>query len=143
MSRIMAIDPGARRIGLAITDELRILASPLGVIKIGLGEDPVPKIIEAVKQHQPAIVLVGNPIGLDGESTEKSRESNALIERLREQLPETQWRLWDERLSTVMASELLHEAGKNTRKQKAVIDAAAAAVILQSFMEYLEMNETE
>jgi len=137
----MAIDPGARRIGLAITDSLRILASPLGVIKIALGEDPVPKIIEEVRKNDPEIVLVGNPIGLDGEETKKSRQSKALIERLREQLPEKDWRLWDERLSTVMASELLHEAGKNTRKQKSVIDAAAAAVILQSFLEHLEMNE--
>jgi len=141
LSRIMAIDPGARRIGLAITDSLRILASPLGVIKIALGEDPVPKIIEEVRKNDPEIVLVGNPIGLDGEETKKSRQSKALIERLREQLPEKDWRLWDERLSTVMASELLHEAGKNTRKQKSVIDAAAAAVILQSFLEHLEMNE--
>jgi len=136
----MAIDPGTRRIGLAITDSMRILASPLGVIQIKLGEDPVPKIVEAVRQQQPAIVVVGNPIGLDGEETEKSRQSQALIEKLRIQLPEIQWKLWDERLSTVMASELLHDAGKNTRKQKSVIDAAAAAVILQSFMEYLEMN---
>ncbi len=138
MSRIMAVDPGSRRIGIAITDPLRILASPLVVIKLKPGEDPVPKIVDVVMQYTPEIVVVGNPIGLDGEETEKSRQSQALIERLRKAMPDIKWTLWDERLSTVEASELLHAAGKNTRKQKAVIDAAAAAVILRSYLSHLE-----
>ncbi len=137
----MAIDPGTRRIGLAITDPLRILASPLGVIRIRAGQDPVPEILAEVRKYAPAVVLVGNPIGLDGEETEKSKQSRALVERLRQEMPEIKWLLWDERLTTVTASELLHQAGKNTRKQKAVIDAAAAAVILRSYLEHLEMTQ--
>ena len=140
MSRIMAVDPGSRRIGIAMTDPLRILASPLTVINLKPGEDPVPGIIALVNQYQPEIVVIGNPIGLDGKETEKSKQSQRLIERLRNAMPGVKWELWDERLSTVEASELLHEAGKNTRKQKSVIDAAAAAVILRSYLSHLEAN---
>ena len=137
LSRIMAVDPGSRRIGIAITDPLRILASPLTVIELKPGEDPVPRIARIVAQYAPEIVVVGNPIGLDGQETMKSRQSRALVERLHKTVPDVKWVLWDERLSTVEASGLLHEAGKNSRKQKAVIDAAAAAVILRSYLNHL------
>ena len=128
MGRIMAIDPGLRRIGLAITDPLRILASPVGVVRVDPNQDPIPALLAEIERLDPELVLVGNPIGLEGEETEGSKRSLELINRLRQSMPDREFLLWDERLSTVTASELLHQAGKNTRKQKKLIDAAAAAI---------------
>ena len=142
--RILAVDPGRRRIGLAISDPDRILASPLKVIDLKKVSNPVVKIHSIINEYGDVnLVIVGNPVSLDGEETPGSKLAKELANRMQLELGDNiKVILWDERLSTVVAQELLHQAGKSARKQKGIIDAAAAAVILQSYLDF-KMNDQE
>lgn len=126
--RVLGIDYGARRIGLAISDETRSLASPLCVIPGG------PKAFETiariVREQGVTEVVVGLPRTLAGGLGPEARRAMEFAERLGRQLP-VPVRQWDERLTTLEASRRLAEL----KRRKVPVDAAAAAVMLQSYLE--------
>ncbi len=133
--RLIAVDWGDRRIGLALSDDAQILASPLDTLVRRLGKRfPVPRFLELIAQHHPVGVVVGLP--LSGEGAE---EASALAAREmagtiagRSGLPVE---LWDERMSTARALRAIREQGGSTRGRREAVDALAAAVLLQHFME--------
>jgi putative pre-16S rRNA nuclease len=133
--RILGIDWGEVRIGLAISDESQTLAAPLETLRRRPGKRlPMPRFLELVTQHRPVGLVVGLPLssgGHDAESTSAAREMAATLER-RTGLPVE---LWDERMSTARALAVVREQGGSTRGRKADVDALAAAVLLQHFLE--------
>ena len=141
--RLLAVDWGDRRIGLALSDELQVLASPLATLSRRPGKRfPMPRLLELVAEHRPVGVVVGLP--LTGEGAEEgsafaARELAALIER-RTGLP---LELWDERMSTARALGVIREQGGNTRGRREEVDALAAAVVLQGFLEARRVRRTE
>jgi putative Holliday junction resolvase len=135
--RVLAIDLGTRRIGVAVSDPTGVLASPLTVISRDRGGDRAAdhrRIAELVADHDVERVLVGLPRSLDGSIGPAARAAQDEIEELRVRLP-VPVEAVDERFSTVTASRQLRAAGKSGREQAAVIDAAAAAVVLQGWLE--------
>jgi putative Holliday junction resolvase len=131
--RIMGLDVGEKRIGVALSDSGEILASPLTIVERSGEEQDIEAIIEIVRQHDVGKIIVGLPRLMDGTAGQQVSRVEAFVERLRgrTQVP---IELRDERLSTVSARRLMHSTGRKARK-KIRYDAAAAAVILQAYLE--------
>jgi putative Holliday junction resolvase len=133
--RILAVDWGELRIGLALSDESQVLATPLETLQRRHGKRfPMPRFLELSAIHDPVGVVVGLPLsseGEEGESAHSARQVATIIER-RTGLP---LELWDERMSTARALEAIREQGGSTRGRKADVDSLAAAVLLQHFLD--------
>jgi len=130
--RILALDLGERRIGVALSDACGWLATPLTVLRRSSREAELATIEELVRKHQVEQVIVGYPRSLDGTLGPQARRVDRYVEQLRVRLlvPVV---LWDERLSTAQAERLVHEMGQRVQRER--IDAAAAAVILQNYLD--------
>ncbi len=133
MTRALGIDLGDARIGVAVTDELGMLAHPLETIPVRAG-GVVGRILELAKQKNAETIVVGMPRNMDGTFGPAAEKAREFIERLR---AKSACRIvsWDERLTTVSAQRSLHEAGRNTREQRKVIDQVAAQFILQGWLD--------
>jgi len=133
--RILALDWGELRIGVAVSDETQTLASPLTTLVRRRGKRfPMPRLLELIERHQPAGVVVGLALtaaGGEGGSTTESRSLAQLVAD-RTGLP---LELWDERFTTARALRAIREQGGSIRGRKADIDALAAAVLLQQFLD--------
>jgi putative Holliday junction resolvase len=133
--RVLGVDWGEVRIGLALSDETQTLASPLETLQRRAGKRfPTARFLELTTLHRPVGVVVGLPLapsGGDAESTAASRELAEALER-RSGLPVE---LWDERMSTARALASIREQGGSTRGRKSDVDALAAAVLLQHFLD--------
>lgn len=131
--RILALDVGERRTGVALSDALGLLATPLTVLKSSSYEAEMAAIAELVQRHQVEQVVVGYPRSLNGNVGPQAQRVDNYVAQLRAHLPGIPIILWDERLSTAQAERLLREAGRRVQRER--IDAAAAAVILQSYLD--------
>ena len=132
MNPILGIDFGRARIGLAISDELRLLAHPLETIRNDNGA--IAKIAELVRNRKIDKVIVGIPRHMSGRVGESATSALQFVEKLRTQLTcaiETS----DERLTTVAAERALRQSGKKTRETRHVIDQVAAQMILQTYLD--------
>ena len=132
MNPILGIDFGQARIGLAISDELRLLAHPLETIRND--KAAIAKVGEIVRSRKIDKVIVGIPRHMSGEVGESANAAIQFVENLRTQLPcaiET----FDERLTTVAAERALRQSGKKTRDTRHVVDQVAAQMILQTYLD--------
>lgn len=133
--RLLGLDWGEVRIGLALSDETQTLATPLETLVRRRGKRfPVSRFLELVGEHQPAGLVVGLPLTGEGEEGESAAAARLLAGELgaRSGLPVA---LWDERMSTARALAAVREQGGSTRGRKADLDALAAAVLLQHFLD--------
>ena len=132
IGKIMALDVGERRVGLAISDPTGLLASPFGVVE--RGSDDISEIARIAGDNEAVEIVVGLPITMSGESGAQAGRVRAFIRDLRQatDIPVT---TLDERLSTVQAERMLRDSGGGARRrsrERGRVDAAAAAVILQA-----------
>lgn len=131
----IALDIGSRRIGVARSDPTGTLAQPLETLDGRGGNGTVAgRIVDLVQRRSPEVLVVGLPRSLDGSIGPAAQSVLDLVEVLRERL-EIPVRTWDERLTTVEAERRLDEAGVSRRRQRGSIDRAAAALILQEFLD--------
>jgi len=133
MNRALGIDLGDARVGVATSDDLGMLAHPVETIQVKAGR-VVQRILEIAAQKGTQTIVVGMPRNMDGSFGPAAQKARDFIETLK---LETTCRVvpWDERLTTVSAQRSLHEAGKNARAQKAMIDQVAAQILLQSWLD--------
>lgn len=137
MSRVLAIDYGERRVGLALSDPTGVLASPLPTLKRRAGKrPPFAAILEIIAAQDVRHLVVGLPLTLEGGESDWTREVRAFGDRLAERagLP-VAW--LDERMTSVRAERAVRSLGlpKHERERKDRIDAAAAVLILQAFLD--------
>ena len=133
MSRIMAIDYGDQRIGLAVSDLLGMLAGEAWTMNEWNRERAALRIAEEAKKREVGTLVLGLPKNMDGTEGPRaalSREFKALLER-ESGLPVV---LWDERRSSIEAHAILHAAGKKERLHRRSVDAVAASLILESYL---------
>ena len=130
-SRILALDYGTARIGVAISDPTQILASPLTTIENNAKS--AKEIRKLIEENQVSTLVIGYPLNLKGKEEIAAEKVNAFIEKLA--LKHIEIVRWDERFSSVTAMNLLQEAGVKVRKDKGRIDRSAAAVILQNYLD--------
>ena len=136
MGRILGVDLGARRIGLAVSDPSGIIASPLGTIERS-GDDHRDRvaIVAAASESEATIVVVGLPREMSGRMGPAAKAAKAEVEALRALAPALTFELVDERMTTVIATRSLIDAGVRRKARKQTVDKVAAAVILQSYLE--------
>ena len=139
MGRYMALDIGDRRIGVALSDPLQILASPLLTIIRTSDEYALLEISNLVRKHQVEKLIIGMPYSLDGTIGPQAEKVLSFKAKIAAQL-NIEVVLQDERLSSVAADMKLKETRKRSARLKERIDAAAAAVILQSYLDEVLLN---
>lgn len=128
----MGLDVGQRRVGVAVSDELGLIASP--VESIDLKRGGLPALVAVIERYDPERVIVGLPTGMSGREGMQAARVREFAERLQAQIkrPVT---FWDERLTTFIAEQALIETGHSRKARKTRVDAVAAAVILQSYLD--------
>lgn len=137
MDRIIGIDYGRKRVGVAVSDPLRIFASALETV-------PSAKIIEYLKKYASEQrierFVVGYPMNLNGVPSEAAADVDAFLKQLRKQFPEIPVTLEDERFTSVLAHRAMIDGGvrKMDRRDKAAVDKVSAALILQTFLDRKE-----
>jgi len=139
--RALGIDLGEARIGLAISDELGMLAHPLETIRVKEVPDPLARIAQIVERDKITTIVLGLPRNMDGSYGPAAEKSRTFAEQLRARVPATSVKLWDERLTSVAAQRSLHESGRNVKQSRAVIDQVAAQLILQGWLDSQAMAE--
>lgn len=140
--KIFAVDYGDSRTGLAICDEREILASPLKTIFERDFDRCVEQTAQAAAESGAGLIIVGDPINMNGTRGERSEKCNLFAEKLRA-LVEIPVKMWDERSSTVTAITYMNENNKRGKKRKEALDQAAAAVILESYLQYRKNHPEE
>lgn len=130
---VLAIDHGDARIGIAATDAAGIMAHPVETIQVSQG-DPIERIAGLVNERQVKQLVLGLPLRMDGGEGDAAKKVRAFGDKLQSRLPGIPLHYCDETLTTVAAADKLHQAGKNARRQKQIIDQAAAVEILNSWL---------
>ncbi len=137
----MGLDYGSKTVGIALSDALCVIASPYETIKRekeGKLRPTLRRIVELCQKEQVGAIVLGYPMNMDdsiGERAEKTREFKRLLElRLEQQGLMIPVKLWDERLSTVSAMEILRESGIPAEHSKEYVDKVAASLILEDYM---------
>ena len=131
----LGIDHGEARIGIAATDPLGILAHPVETIDVRkTGSDPLERIAALAAQRNIRTLVVGLPVRIDGTEGSAAAKVRAFGEKLAARVPGIPLVYVDEAYTTMDAAAKLHEAGRNAKRQKAVIDQAAAVGILEAWM---------
>ena len=132
MSRTMGVDLGSARTGIAVSDELGMLAQPWKTLPGG--ESALEAVVAAWKEIKPVRILVGLPRNMNGTYGPAAENARTFAENLRARVT-CPVDLWDERLTTVAAQRALRESGRKARDQRGVIDQVAAQILLQSWLD--------
>jgi len=134
LGRVLCIDYGKSRIGLALSDPLQIIASPLKTIESRNTEKAILTIQDIVIKNDVELIAIGLPIALSGNSTAQTEEVKNFINLLKNEISAPVEEV-DERLSSVEAIKILHEKGVRIGHNKGEIDKTAAAIILQTYLD--------
>ena len=135
--RILAIDFGTKRIGLAVSDALGITAQGLPTLQRTRIADDLQTLCDLVEEYSVGKVLVGNPISKSGSETSMSQLAVEFAQKLRKHLT-CPVEMQDERLTSVVANQMLREAGLSIGKRQRAVDRVAAVLLLQSYLDFLE-----
>lgn len=132
--RILGIDFGLRFIGLAISDELGIIARPLGRYERKNEEAEKKFFADLIEKWRVKEIVIGNPLHMDGRVSKGSQKCKEFADWLKENFS-LEPILWDERLTTVQAERVLKDSGMTRKKRKNFIDKLSAVIILQSYLD--------
>jgi putative Holliday junction resolvase len=138
--RILALDVGGRRIGVALSDTLRMIASPLTTLRAVPRQRVLAELAKLVHDYEVTVVVVGLPLTLSGEIGPQAQVVQAFAAEL-EGVISVPVRLFDERLTTVAAERMMVELGIKPEQRKARIDEVAASIILQDFLDSIRERE--
>lgn len=136
--RILGVDFGEARTGLAVSDASRFLASGLGNIKGGGLDSSAERIVAAAAEHQAVAVVLGLPVNMNGTEGPRAARCRELAQRIGQLAPDLPVVLADERMTTQVASRFLNETDTRGKKRKGVIDTLSAQIILQGVLDRLK-----
>lgn len=139
MGRILAIDYGQKRVGLAATDEQRIIATGLQTVHV---KDIFSFLDQYIKNENVDLIIVGEPLQMNNTASDAQRFTEPFVKKLKKHFPDIPVDRVDERFTSVMAQSTILEAGlkKKDRRNKALIDKVSATIMLQS---YMQMQQTK
>jgi putative Holliday junction resolvase len=140
--KTLGIDYGERRIGTAVSDGLFITAQPLETINYTVLDNAIRRIKEIIADKKIQKIVVGIPLTLRGEAGHKAEEVAQFIASLKTAIPELEIKTWDERLTTSQAEKIMIEGGCRRSDRKRKIDTLAAAIMLQSYMDYVNLRQS-
>lgn len=139
--RILALDLGRTRIGIAVSDPLRWTAQPVGVMKTRPVDQALAEITRLVAEYEAGVIVLGMPYNMNGSEGEQAVWVRRFGNQLARKVKEVQIVYWDERLTSVASESLLVESGMSRKKRKSHRDKIAAALILQSYLEYIRRRD--
>jgi len=141
-SRILGIDFGEKRIGLAVSDPLRITAQMLPTFKIRNPDEIFLEVAQIILEKNVTEIVVGMPLRLKGDKGITAQKVDEFIQKLKEkfQLPV---HAWDERFTSVIAERTIREIGKPPSRNKAKVDQISAVLILQAYLDHLSIKNRE
>ena len=134
--RVLALDLGKRRIGLALSDELGITAQGLETLQRTRLREDLQKLKQLILEKNVSLILMGNPVHMSGQEGRQSDYSRAFAERL-QACAGVDVKLWDERLTTVEAQRVLRESGISLQKRNQAVDRLSAVILLESYLDSL------
>ena len=139
MGRILAIDYGRKRVGIAVTDPLKIIANGLTTVK---SCDVLKFLSDYLSKETVELIVVGLPKTMNNEDSDSMQYIKPFVEKLKKQHPNVPIEMYDERFTSVLAHKAMLEGGlkKKERQNKALVDEISATIILQSFMESNRMK---
>ncbi len=129
--RVMAIDYGKSRVGIALSDPLGVIAQPLTSIKVKSQKELFRQILKIIQESDVGLIIIGNPLSHKGEATEMSDEISRFIKRLKKRI-NTEIKLWDERFTSQYAMNILK--AMKIKKQKGLVDQVAASIMLDEYL---------
>jgi putative Holliday junction resolvase len=135
MARILAIDFGLRRLGLAVSDPLRLTAQGLETLEPPNAAARVTGLLKVIDKYDVHEVLIGNPLSKQGTATAMSQRVAKFAEDLRRRV-ECEVKLWDERLTSAEANRMLRSSGIGVNKRQRAVDRVAATLLLQSYLDW-------
>ena len=134
--RLLAVDWGERRIGLALSDETQTLAQPLATLTRRAGKRfPVAQLLQQITAHHVVGIIVGLPLDESGAEGDAAHAARALADDIKRRVGELEVTMWDERMTTARVLAAVREMGGSTRNRKADLDAMAAALLLQHYLD--------
>ncbi len=141
--RIMGIDYGDSRVGIALSDPLMITAQGHATLPNKVYPKMIDSVVKIAEEYKVDRIVIGMPKNLNGSLGDRAEVTKKFYSDLKEKLTDTEIILWDERLTTVQAAGILNVTNTRGKDRKNVIDTVAAAIILQSYMDYIKKNENK
>jgi putative Holliday junction resolvase len=135
MARILALDYGSVRVGVALSDPLGLTAQARETLVPKSKSELMQKLFDLIRQNEVEAIVLGLPLNMDGSRGSKAREAEALAETLSERFS-LSVHLWDERLTTRQAQNTMRETNTRTKGHKPKIDSLAAVFLLQSYLDH-------
>ncbi|MCY3711877.1 MAG: Holliday junction resolvase RuvX [Gemmatimonadetes bacterium] len=133
--RVLAVDYGERRVGLALSDPTGMIAQGLETIQTAGSGETLASIVDIVEEKQVREIILGLPVHMDGTAGEMAGKVEELADQLRKMVS-CDVRTWDERLTSVSARRAMHEMGGATRGDKGSLDRIAATLLLQNYLDF-------
>ena len=138
MARVLGIDPGSRRCGIALTDSKRTMAFPRPAVPV---DDALFTTLKAlIEEESVDLVVVGRPVALSGNETASTEAADDFFRALGEKISPVQIVQWDERLTTFEAKKSLSGAGMKAKSHRSRVDSAAAVIMLQNYVDALSSD---
>jgi putative holliday junction resolvase len=137
MPRIIAIDYGSKRVGIAVTDPLQILANGLTTVH---SKDVIAFLEDYIKKEQVECIVVGEPKTLKNEASDSARFIEPFVKHLKKKFPQMKIERYDERFTSSMAQKAMLDGGlkKKDRQNKETVDMVSATIILQDYLNYIK-----
>lgn len=129
--RVMAIDYGKNRVGIALSDPLGVISQPLTTIKVKSQKALFGQILEIIQQSDVGLIIIGNPLSHKGEATKMSEQISRFMKQLKK-MTDIEIKLWDERFTSQYAMNLMKEI--KVKKQKDLVDQVAASIMLDEYL---------
>jgi len=129
--RVMAIDYGKSRVGIALSDPLGVISQPLTTIKVKSQKSLFRQILEIIQQSDVGLIIIGNPLSHKGEATKMSEQISRFIKQLKK-MTDIEIKLWDERFTSQYAMNIMKEI--KVKKQKDLVDQVAASIMLDEYL---------
>ena len=129
--RVMAIDYGKSRVGIALSDPLGVISQPLTTIKVKSQKSLFRQILEIIQQSDVGLIIIGNPLSHKGEATRMSEQISRFIKQLKK-MTDIEIKLWDERFTSQYAMNIMKEI--KVKKQKDLVDQVAASIMLDEYL---------
>lgn len=136
--RVLALDFGKRRIGLAISDELGITAQGLETLERTTIREDIARLAQLIAEKSVSLILMGNPLHMSGAESRQAEYARDFASRLSARTG-VQVQFWDERLTTVAAQRVLKESGISIQKRARAVDRLAAVILLESYLDSLHI----
>jgi len=136
--RVLALDFGKRRIGLALSDELGITAQGIETLERSRIREDIARLAQLIVEKDVSLILMGNPLHMSGREGRQAEYTRDFAERLASATG-VPVQFWDERLTSVQAERVLRESGIGIRKRAAAVDQVAAVILLESYLDSLSL----